>query len=158
MEGLTADQVSADSFDRTKYTKSIPKSGDLIEQSTPVYKLVTSDDWSLIFPLKEDAVAEYSDKTSLHVTFPTYDLDTDGDFSMFTGTDGAQYGKLDFHQYMVQFVGERYVDFEVDTERMDGGLSGKGWRQWRYWLYERSVLGVRNFIGICSCYHILFGW
>ena len=120
MEGLTADQVSADSFDRTKYTKSIPKSGDLIEQSTPVYKLVTSDDWSLIFPLKEDAVAEYSDKTSLHVTFPTYDLDTDGDFSMFTGTDGAQYGKLDFHQYMVQFVGERYVDFEVDTERMDG--------------------------------------
>ena len=71
MEGLTADQVSADSFDRTKYTKSIPKSGDLIEQSTPVYKLVTSDDWSLIFPLKEDAVAENGRRTVRKTGFPS---------------------------------------------------------------------------------------
>lgn len=52
MEGLTADQVSADSFDRTKYTKSIPKSGDLIE---PVHTGLQAGDFGR---LESDLSAE----------------------------------------------------------------------------------------------------
>ena len=34
--------------------------------------------------------------------------------------DGGSYGKLDFSQYMVQFASDRYVTFEIDTEKADG--------------------------------------
>lgn len=119
-EDLTAAQITAEVFDRSNYSKAITKAGDLIEESAPVYKLVTSDDWSIVFPLTEENITEYSGQNTLHVTFSSNDLETDGAFTILTGADGSSYGKLDFTQYMVQFVSDRYVTFEVETARTDG--------------------------------------
>ena len=119
-EQLEASQVTAEIFDRSGYSKAITKAGRLIEQSAPVYKLVTSDDWSIVFPLSESDVQEYTGRTQLHVTFSSNDLETDGSFSIITGADGASYGKLDFSQYMVQFISDRYVNFEVSVDSTEG--------------------------------------
>ncbi len=119
-ESLTPDQVTAASFDRAGYSKAITKAGNLIEQGEPIYKLVTSDDWSILFPLDKERLAEYSSQTSLHIKFSSNDLETDAAFSILTGADGNQYGKLDFDKYMVQFISDRYVSFEVDSARTDG--------------------------------------
>ena len=53
-EGMGLSEVSEASFDRSDYTKAITKAGKLIEQSAPVYKLVQSDNWSILFPLSEE--------------------------------------------------------------------------------------------------------
>lgn len=119
-EEFDLSQLSAGSFDRSGYAKAITKAGQLIEQSAPVYKLVTSDDWSIVFPLSEEDAAEYSGRDRLKVSFPSNDLEAEGSFSLITGSDGKSYGKLDFNQYMVQFVTDRFVTFEVDAERADG--------------------------------------
>lgn len=119
-ENLESSQITEALFDRSGYTKAITKAGDLIGKDTPVYKLVTSDDWSIVFPLTEENAAEYTGQTRLHVTFSSNNLETDGAFSMITGADGKVYGKLDFDQYMVQFVSDRYITFEVATEKTDG--------------------------------------
>lgn len=119
-ESLDASQISEASFDRSNYTKAITKAGKLIEKAAPVYKLVESDDWSIIFPLSEEDVADYSGADQLHVSFEAHDLDTIGRFSILTGADGMPYGRLDFNQYMVQFVTDRFVNFEVDSDKVDG--------------------------------------
>lgn len=119
-EGMEASQITEEAFERSSYSKAITKAGDLIEKSAPVYKLVTSDDWSIVFPLTEEHITEYTGQKTLHVTFSSNELETDGAFSIITGADGKQYGKLDFNQYMVQFVSDRYVTFEVETARTDG--------------------------------------
>lgn len=119
-EDLEAAQVTAEVFDRSGYSKAITKAGRLIEQAAPVYKLVTSDDWSIVFPLSESDIQEYTGRTQLHVTFSSNDLETDGNFSIITGADGASYGKLDFSQYMVQFISDRYVNFEVSVDSTEG--------------------------------------
>jgi len=119
-EDLDPSQISATSFDRTGYAKAITKAGQLIEKDAPVYKLIGSDDWSILFPLTEADVAEFGDKKQLYVSFRTKELKTTGNFSMITGSDGQPYGKLDFNQYMVQFVSDRFVTFEVDSERVAG--------------------------------------
>lgn len=119
-EGMDMSQISETTFDRSGYTKAITKAGQLVESASPVYKLVTSDNWSIVFPLSEDDVTDYAEETSLHVTFSSNDLETDGAFSIVTGSDGKSYGKLDFNQYMVQFVADRYITFEVDSVKMDG--------------------------------------
>lgn len=119
-EEFDLSQLSAGSFDRSGYAKAITKAGQLIEQSAPVYKLVTSDEWSIVFPLGEEDVAKYSGRDRLKVSFPSNDLEAEGSFSLITGSDGKSYGKLDFNQYMVQFVTDRFVTFEVDAERADG--------------------------------------
>jgi len=119
-EGMDASQVSAADFDRSGYSKEITKAGQRIAASDAVYKLVTSDDWSILFALSDEQLAEYEGKTSLHVIFNSRNLETDGAFSIITGSDGKSYGKLDFNQYMVQFISERFVNFEIETERLDG--------------------------------------
>lgn len=119
-ESLTADQITESVFDRSGYTKAITKAGQMVDKNIPVYKLITSDNWSIVFPLDESALEEYKDQTQLHVTFSTNDLDATGDFSIITGQDGASYGKLDFNKYMVQFASDRYVTFEVDSDKADG--------------------------------------
>lgn len=119
-ENFDLSQLSAASFDRSGYTKAITKAGQLIEKDAPVYKLITSDDWSILFPLDENDAAEYTGKDRLTVNFPSSDLKTEARFSMITGSDGRQYGKLDFNQYMIQFVSDRFVSFEIETAKADG--------------------------------------
>lgn len=120
LEELTVDKVTAELFEKSAYTKNIMKSGQLIEQGAPAYKLITSGDWSIVFPLTEDERTLYQDKTSLAVKFTGTDLDTTAKYSAFTGADGGSYGQLSFTKYMEQFVSDRFVDFEIVTEEVTG--------------------------------------
>lgn len=119
-EELEPSKVSAASFDRSTYTKAITKSGKPMEKGAPVYKIITDDAWSVVFPLSEQDVAAYGAETELKVTFPGHGLTTNAAFSMITGSDGKPYGQLDFTKYMVQFVSERFVDFEIMTSKIEG--------------------------------------
>lgn len=120
-EDLTETAISAEVFDESTRQVSLHKSGDLIEQQTPVYKIITSDQWSLIFPLTESDLADYQGRSSLQISFSGEDLTVSGQFSVIAGTDGGTYGKLMFDKYMVQFTDSRYLDFEVVTSQ-SGGL------------------------------------
>ncbi len=119
-EDLDASQISESCFDRSQYSRAITHAGDLVEQGTPIFKVITDDNWSLVFPLSDADVTDFHDSTSLTVRFPGHGLTTEGAFSMITGTDGKPYGKLDFDRYMVQFVSERYLDFQVVMEVAQG--------------------------------------
>ncbi len=120
MESMQPAQVTAASFDRSAYTRQSVRSGQLVERGAPAYKLITSEDWSIVFPLTEDEQTQYNGRSSLPVRFVGRDLQTSGAFSMLTGADGMMYGKLDFSKYLEQFVSDRFVDFEIVTEEVRG--------------------------------------
>lgn len=119
-EDLQPNQISQEVFDRTAYQKKIIKSGDLVSKEHPAYKIVTDENWSVVFPMTENDVADYGTETSLKVSFRGKPLITNGQFSMSIGSDGNPYGKLDFSKYMIQFVSDRYVDFEIISSKVDG--------------------------------------
>lgn len=119
-DGMTPSSVTADSFDRSNYQRSVSKSGSLIEAGTPVYKLISSENWSLVFPLSEEDVNEFSGKQTLTILPSSCDFSLKGNYSQFNGADGTTFGRLDFDRYMVQFVSERFIDFEVVTEEAQG--------------------------------------
>ena len=120
MESLEYSQITAEMFDKSKYAKKSVKSGQMIEIGAPAYKLITSGDWSIIFPLQEEEQVLYNGKSNLLVSFSGKDLRTNGKFTMYTGADGGIYGKLDFTKYMEQFAADRFVDFEIITEEVKG--------------------------------------
>ena len=119
-EEMKAAEVTAAALERSEYSRGITKAGDLIGSETPVYKTVTSDEWSVVFPLTADDVAEYTGKERLNVKFSGSGLTAEGVFTIITGGDGNSYGKLDFKQYMVQFVSERFINFEIVSEQVEG--------------------------------------
>ena len=119
-EDLTVSQISEEVFDRTNYSRGITKAGQLMEEGSPVYKVVTDDSWTLIFPMSQEDEEAFGAEPSLRVSFSGANLTTTGNLSVITGTDGKTYGKLDFSKYMVQFVSDRYLDFEVITSAAEG--------------------------------------
>lgn len=119
-ETVTTADIEAASFNRDTYVKTLNKSGKLIDSGSPAYKIITSENWSIVFPLTEEDASLYSDRTTLRVIFRDYSMSAPASYSTFTGKDGASYGKLDFTKYMEQFISDRFIDFEIKTEQTDG--------------------------------------
>lgn len=119
-ESLKPEDVTMDKFQRTDYKKQIVQAGTSIGKGDSVYKLVTSDLWSMVFPMDDEDLEKYSEKKSLTVKFSGDDLDLNGSFSIFVGADGKSYGKIDFTKYMIRFVSERFAEFEIITDQARG--------------------------------------
>ena len=117
---LTSASITEEAFDRSGYNKTITKSGELLEKDGPAYKIITSEQWSLVFQLTEDDVKEYSSMENLEITFPGYGLTINGKFTISAGADGKSYGKVDFDKYLVQFASERFIKFEVNADPVQG--------------------------------------
>lgn len=119
-EALDPSQVNEAVFDRSQYTRAITRAGQWVEPGTPIYKVITDDNWSVVFQVTEEDAVLFGSQTTLQVSFPSQNLTAKGTFSLITGNDGKAYGKLDFDKYMVQFVSDRYVDFEIMTSTTEG--------------------------------------
>lgn len=119
-EGKTAEQLTADDFRTELYKPSYARAGTLVESGAPVYKTIPSEDWELVFPLSEEERREYADRKSLRALFPGRQLTLAGDYRETTGADGAAYGVLTFHQYMVRFLNDRFLKFQIHTGSEDG--------------------------------------
>ena len=112
--------MAATDFDRSKYKTERLKSGDLVDKGTPVYKVVSSDNWSIVFQLKEEDKETYKDKTALKVNFKSKGLSDVAKFSIFTGSDSLYYGRLEFDKYMIHFLENRFIDFEIELNSATG--------------------------------------
>ena len=120
MEGLNPEAVTKDSFDMSKYNGVYINAGQKVGAGTAVYKIINSEDWSLVFPLDGEKARTYEEKGNLTVKFPTKNLSLKAAYSSFNGADGEKYGKLDFDRYVINFVSDRYVEFEVETNKASG--------------------------------------
>lgn len=119
-EDLEPSQVEASMFDRSNYKSTILRAGDTVENGGAAYKVAVSDKWSILFPMSDEDISRYSGRETLEVTFNGSDLTISGDFSIITGADGGSYGQIDFNKYMVDFLSDRFVDFEIVSDKVDG--------------------------------------
>lgn len=112
-EGVAPEEVTADSFDRSQYTRQVGRAGELIEAGTPVYKIITSENWSIVFQMDDKDKEQFADQDTLAIEPLGSDMKFRGNYSMFTGSDGNLYGRLDLDRYMIQFESERFMTFEI---------------------------------------------
>ncbi len=119
-EDLTPETVSADIFTMNGYKKTITKPGGLIESGQPVYKLITSENWSLVFPLDEEDKTRYQDIKKVQVHFTESDLTAEAALQVYTAADGQSYGQLSLSELMEQFCDERFIEFDIVTNDRKG--------------------------------------
>ena len=118
-EGVAPEEVTADSFDRSQYTRQVGRAGE-IEEGTPVYKIITSENWSIVFQMDDKDKEQFADQDTLTIEPLGSDMKFRGKYSMFTGSDGNLYGRLDLDRYMIQFESERFMTFEISSEETQG--------------------------------------
>ena len=120
-EGLTKDTVQAENFDNTEYESTVLSDQMKIEAGDPVYRLITSEDWSVIVPLdKETAEQLISDEVSSIKVRIDKDSETMRAALTVTEKDGDYYGCLDFDNSMIRYAEERFLNVELILEDESG--------------------------------------
>ncbi len=118
-ENLVPSSVSMNIFDNTTYTKKQIASNSLIAETDYAYKLVTSEDWSIVAPLSEEQAAAFAETEIVRVKFLKNGYTSRANCKVIENGDG-KYIELDLRDSMITFATERFVDVEITTEEEAG--------------------------------------
>ena len=135
-EDASLDDLNADWFDETKYQRQNLRTNELVSSGDPAYKLVTDENWKLVFPLDAEMESYILDKMQANqrtaedgtvtqgTTYIQIQFDKDGEAVWPSVTveyrEGQAYGVLSFVNSMVRYANERYLSFEVLRDETSG--------------------------------------
>ncbi len=118
-ETVTPDMVTADMFNLDDYTRTSLRTTSIIDQDTPIYTLITSEQWKLVLPLTEDQYEQLNGKEQAAFTI------LEDDFKMTAALALSQkgseyYATLTMNKYLSNYLDERYLEVELDFDTFDG--------------------------------------
>lgn len=118
-ENLTLDQVTEDIIAKTDY-ESVDLTNDMkVYAGDPVYKLITSDVWTIAVELDDAMAKELEDKEYVKVRFSKDNETTWGSFSLYNTKD-SNLGFFTFDHSMIRYATERFLDIELILEDETG--------------------------------------
>ncbi len=121
-ETVTPETMTSSMFDKNNYKKQNLKAESIIVSDNPAYKLITDENWNIIFLLTQDEIDknDLTNKKSVSINIKKDNIRAVCDFSLFN-IDDTYYGKLSLNKYMIRYATERFLDFEL-LSSTDSGL------------------------------------
>jgi len=117
-ENLSPQDVTADIFDtkNSHYEKKQMLTNSLMAVDDPVYKLSTSEEWSLVIPMDAVRGEQLVQEEYVKVRFLKNHYESWAEVHMLVNADGNTYLQMDFNNSMVTFVNDRFLDVELIVE------------------------------------------
>lgn len=121
-EDLRPQDVTAEILDpkNNDYEKKLLLSNSLMALNDPVYKLCTSENWSLVIPVDPVRGAKLMEEEYVRVRFLKNQYESWGKVYMLTNADGNTYLRLDFNNSMITFINDRFLEVELIVEDETG--------------------------------------
>lgn len=120
-ETVTKDSISKDLFNTENYKRISLRTSDMVSVNTPIYKLITSETWSIILPLNEEQYAKLSDKEKIEFTILKDDFTTTAPIKLFqSAQDGAYYAEITMNSYLSNYLDDRFLDIDLHLEAVEG--------------------------------------
>ncbi len=120
-EKLTKEQVTMKDLTKKEYQKQEFQNNQKVAAGDPVFKLVTSEYWTVVIPMTEETAKTLmeAEKKSVRVKF------LKDNESLLAGLtieerDGTWMAFLFFDNSMIRYVSDRYVDLELVLEDQTG--------------------------------------
>ncbi len=118
-ESLSAENFTADYFDESGYTKENLKLNDSVSEGDPIYKLVTSEEWYLVFEV-QDSIAEFlKDESVIQIRFKE-DNTTSWTYMDIVKRSDRNFIVLRLNTSMIRFAQDRFLDIELLISNADG--------------------------------------
>lgn len=118
-ESLTMDQITEEMISRADYQKNELFNNSKVKAGEPAYKLITSEEWTLVIEIDDEMAKELADTKSVKVRFSKDNETTWASFSIYNTAD-SNLGFLSFDHSMVRYAGERFLDIELILEDESG--------------------------------------
>lgn len=117
---LKQEEINGSLFNRSKYElKKIP-AGSHVEKDAPLYRIVNSDAFSVVFPLEEEDKLQYFLTQRITLIFKEEGVTLEGAYSHFSGADGKRYAKVDFSGNGYPFLNLRFVNVQIADSNISG--------------------------------------
>ncbi len=111
-EAVTADTVTPDLFSFSNYQKNSLTSNTQVEVGTPIYKMVKSEEWSVIIQITQELAESLQEKSVVKIRFCKDDFTTNTN-SKVIERDGNYYLQLSLRTAMVRYINDRFLDIEL---------------------------------------------
>lgn len=118
-EGKTEETLTQADFNTENYEKKAHISGDLVENGSPVYKVINTENWSVYIKLSDEEKTKYADTTVVKVKFLEDNREVVGNFAI-CYIEGQAYGRIDLVRYMSTYANNRFVELQIVEEQVEG--------------------------------------
>lgn len=119
-EDISDDNLSSELFNKRNYSITNLQKEHKVTAGDNVYKLITSEEWSLIIPLTSEQTVQLSGRKSIRVKFLKDGTTQIGSFSIITDKEGNYYCKIKFSNGMVRYSNDRFLEIELVTNTQSG--------------------------------------
>lgn len=118
-ENLTLDKVTEEIIAKTNYENTEFTNNSYVYAGDPVYKLITSDEWTLVIELDDDMADALIDENYIKVRFTKDNETTWASFELYNTKD-SNLGFFTFDHSMIRYATERFLDIELILEDESG--------------------------------------
>ena len=111
-ENVKTDTLTEASFDENQYKKMNLKDQTTVGKNVPVYKLITDENWNVIFKISKDLAEKLKDDNTVEVLFKD-DGNTIWAYYDILTIDKEPYLNLKLRTSMIRFANQRFIDIEL---------------------------------------------
>lgn len=90
-----------------------------IEAGTPVYKLITSNDWSLVVKLDDSYYEALKERDTVRVTISKDSISFNAQVTLFD-EGGQHFARLSTSRYMERYINDRFLQIEFNLKSASG--------------------------------------
>ncbi|MBE5881120.1 MAG: hypothetical protein E7289_02230 [Lachnospiraceae bacterium] len=111
-EDLKAENVTNEMFGQEQKIQEQLEANQLVGAEDKAYKLLKSEDWSIVIPMEKTRAQELLEEEYVEVKFLKNQYTSWARVNVLENADGT-YLKLDFTNSMITFATDRYIDLEI---------------------------------------------
>ncbi len=112
LENLVPSEINEELLDEAKHPKQQLVDGRLVAPGDTAFKLVTSENWSVVIRIDEDIKKVLEEEEYVLVRFLKNDYESWGRVRLLENEDG-EYCELSFTNSMITFASDRYIELEL---------------------------------------------
>ena len=118
-EDIQPEDVTAAMFDTKSYTRENLRLNATASSGEPLYKLITSESWSLMIPIDNKLAAELTDQSTIKIRF-LKDGTTESAKVTVLSNNGTYFAQLQLNYSVIRFASDRFVDIELLMNKKSG--------------------------------------
>lgn len=118
-DGLQQGDVTAKYFDVSDYQRVNLRSGSVIEQNAPVYKIFTDNDWNITALITPEQAELLKDKEKITFTVTLDQLVITAPMKVYQNSDGW-FLSISLDRYLSNYSKERYLTLDLNLKQESG--------------------------------------
>ena len=119
MESVTEETVQLSQLSKDNYIKNDFTNNAAIMSGDPIYKLVTSDYWTLMFVIDDEVANMLAEKNTVKINFKKDNQELRSGFEIIE-KEGMKVLVLHLNNSMIRYSSDRYIDIKLILEDQEG--------------------------------------